>query len=405
MKKSKGDQRGHNSGYISFTPDDLRVNAEQDHINTKAYEWLDRAMFTSSHIGSKDRKEGTVSIEDVYPVTAEETEQMRECLNEAERSAGNPDEPMFKERLSELRGIVDWSSRRHRRWQWVLIAGVLLTLAALWLMSSDAQSTIENRKEQLAQVEAWTEQDTTIIKDGITAVDYLERTERANIYKQYKLAKLAEFEIGSLRYADQYIQSADTASDRSVKKSLLKRSEESKESAQRYNKEFDQINAMKFDEIHDMALEEMKSYLRGSRSAARTITMWTLFFIILIPLYIFAERPYGYTITRTRLESKIMGGIQKFFIWLATFCFGTGLAMNFLPDTVVKWSDGSRTTENNSSNYVILVMKFLLMAIGVIIFCSISCFMMIYLTFQALRRNFNWRSAKSQIKLKLDNQA
>lgn len=42
-------------GYISFTPDQLREEAAKN-PNSEAYEWLDKAMLTSSNITKKDKK-------------------------------------------------------------------------------------------------------------------------------------------------------------------------------------------------------------------------------------------------------------------------------------------------------------------------------------------------------------
>lgn len=134
----------------------------------------------------------------------------------------------------------------------------------------------------------------------------------------------------------------------------------------------------------------MDSELKSDRSSARKTWFWMMFFIILIPVYIFAQRPYGYTITRTRLESRVLGGIQKVLFAIAGGMAAGALAMEYEPDTVVKWSDGSTTRESNSANAGIVAIKLMLYAAALAIFCITSSVLMIYLTVQGLRRNYNW---------------
>lgn len=129
---------------------------------------------------------------------------------------------------------------------------------------------------------------------------------------------------------------------------------------------------------------------------------WVLFFAILIPLYFVAQRPYGYTITRLKTESAIVGGIQKLLMGLASGFAVGGLAMQYIPTKYVSRSSGRVVQEGDTAEFMShLVIKFGIIAIGVFIFCSASSLLMIYLTVQGLRRNYNWNDiiakAKSHI--------
>ena len=141
-KKSKAPKgkKAYQQGYVSFTPEDLQEQARKDPANAAAYDLLDQAMTTSSHITAEDKHNfdngGTVDIDDVYPVSAEETEEMDRLLDEAEKRAGNPNEPFFRDRLNELRNIVGWSKERHWNFSWMIILGAVIFVVFLFLKSA-----------------------------------------------------------------------------------------------------------------------------------------------------------------------------------------------------------------------------------------------------------------------------
>ncbi len=399
MRKKR--QPGFNEGYISFTADEVRAAASSDNPNAEAYIWLDKAMSSTSKVQKKSRKGKMVDIDDIYPVTADETEQMRICLDQAEQCAGDLTDPTFKSRLAELRSIVDWSSSRHSTFQWILIAGVIVTLFFISLMSDDSKKQVANAESQKAKIEAWVEQDTTIVLDDMAkkssyiAPDYTD----ANSYKYYKIANIKRHYGNSVESEAENRIYADTASTDDAKKRYKQYIEDAQKSQKEYLEEYAQINGMKFKDVKKLATEEAKASLKRSNRQAGRIFRWSLFFMVLIPLYLFAERPYGYTITRLRLESKILGGIQKLMFALAAGAFTGAAAMEYAPDIITKWSDGSRTRESDTaSNMSILVIKLMFYAFAIALFCGTSCFMMTYLTAQGLRRNYNWKPIVAKIK-------
>lgn len=403
-KTPKGD-KACQKGYVSFTPEDLKQQALQDAANAKAYDLLDQAMVTSSHVtaaSSKHFKEGgTVDIDDVYPITLEETQEMEQLLNQAEEVAGNPSEPFFAERLRELRYIIYWSKKRHWNFSWSIIIGVLITVWFLSYQAGEKEKRANSSEVLVSQVESWSERDTTVTmrEEASAHANKLfdERFHHANAYKAYILNQ----EYGRNYYsyvqsANNYKAKADTASVAAQKKDFLKWAKESEESAKVYLKGYEKLNAMSYKEVKKMALNEVKGQSKSAKSSARTVLFWNIFFLLLIPVYIFADRPYGYMLSRTRTEARVLGGIKKWGFALAGGIVGIAAGIGFV-DVVTKWSDGTTTREDDGSGPLRLGFKILLLAAALILFCAISCFLMLYTTVQGLRRNFDWKSSMATV--------
>ena len=111
---------------------------EEKMLNDDALDLLDEAMFTSSLITDKERKNGRVNDWDsVFPTSREETERMEQLLDKAEDVVEDPTEQAYAERLSDLRDVVDWSKKRHRSWTWKLIAGALVGAGIFYYFEND----------------------------------------------------------------------------------------------------------------------------------------------------------------------------------------------------------------------------------------------------------------------------
>ena len=124
-------------------------------LNDDALDLLDEAMFTSSLISNKERKNGRVNDwESVFPASREETERMEQLLDKAEEVVEDPTEQAYAERLSDLRDVVDWSKKRHRSWTWKLIAGALVGAGIFYYFENDQKDDIERAKADLAAVQA-----------------------------------------------------------------------------------------------------------------------------------------------------------------------------------------------------------------------------------------------------------
>ena len=368
--------------------------------NLAAWECLDQALFTSSHVKAKDMEKGSTDWDNVYPVSKEETDKMKALVDEAVRKADDPSDSFFRERVSDLREIISYSYSKHRTWKWSLIFGSIIAACIFWYFSNQDKESAQKYAKDVALVENWKKTDTTITYDKLNASSelsyqlYERRVQSANAYKLMKLHDLK-------RNAESYREgmktakhSADTAKlDKNIE-SYKKRMAECEEKMEKYQDEFDEVADMNFDEIQKMALKDTQGLVDDINDSASTKTGWMIYLIILIPLYIISGYPRGYVISAHRRQHGFMRTLQKIGFAVASFFFGSGLLMSLLPDSIVEYhyTSGRVETRNetNPANFVILGIKFGLMVAGVLIFCFVSVLIMTIETISGLKRNFNW---------------
>lgn len=368
--------------------------------NLAAWECLDQALFTSSHVKAKDMEKGSTDWDNVYPVSKEETDKMKDLVDEAVRKADDPSDSFFRERVSDLREIISYSYSKHRTWKWSLIFGSIIAACIFWYFGNQDKEDAQKYAKDVTLVENWKKADTTITYDKLDASSelsyqlYERRIQSANAYKLMKLHDLK-------RNAESYREgmktakhSADTAKlDKNIE-SYKKRMAECEEKMEKYQDEFDEVADMDFDEIQKMALKDTQGLVDDINDSASTKTGWMIYLIILIPLYIISGYPRGYVISAHRRQHGFMRTLQKIGFAVASFFFGSGLLMSLLPDSIVEYhyTSGRVETRNegNPVNIVILGIKFGLMIAGVLIFCFVSVLIMTIETISGLKRNFNW---------------
>ena len=368
--------------------------------NLAAWECLDQALFTSSHVKAKDMEKGSTDWDNVYPVSKEETDKMKDLVDEAVRKADDPSDSFFRERVSDLREIISYSYSKHRTWKWSLIFGSIIAACIFWYFGNQDKEDAQKYAKDVTLVENWKKADTTITYDKLDASSelsyqlYERRVQSANAYKLMKLHDLK-------RNAESYREgmktakhSADTAKlDKNIE-SYKKRMAECEEKMEKYQDEFDEVADMDFDEIQKMALKDTQGLVDDINDSASTKTGWMIYLIILIPLYIISGYPRGYVISAHRRQHGFMRTLQKIGFAVASFFFGSGLLMSLLPDSIVEYhyTSGRVETRNegNPVNIVILGIKFGLMIAGVLIFCFVSVLIMTIETILGLKRNFNW---------------
>lgn len=368
--------------------------------NLAAWECLDQALFTSSHVKAKDMEKGSTDWDNVYPVSKEETDKMKILVDEAVRKADDPSDSFFRERVSDLREIISYSYSKHRTWKWSLIFGSIIAACIFWYFGNQDKEDAQKYAKDVTLVENWKKADTTITYDKLDASSelsyqlYERRVQSANAYKLMKLHDLK-------RNAESYREgmktakhSADTAKlDKNIE-SYKKRMAECEEKMEKYQDEFDEVADMDFDEIQKMALKDTQGLVDDINDSASTKTGWMIYLIILIPLYIISGYPRGYVISAHRRQHGFMRTLQKIGFAVASFFFGSGLLMSLLPDSIVEYhyTSGRVETRNegNPVNIVILGIKFGLMVAGVLIFCFVSVLIMTIETISGLKRNFNW---------------
>ena len=368
--------------------------------NLAAWECLDQALFTSSHVKAKDMEKGSTDWDNVYPVSKEETDKMKALVDEAVLKADDPSDSFFRERVSDLREIISYSYSKHRTWKWSLIFGSIIAACIFWYFGNQDKEDAQKYAKDVTLVENWKKADTTITYDKLDASSelsyqlYERRVQSANAYKLMKLHDLK-------RNAESYWEgmktakhSADTAKlDKNIE-SYKKRMAECEEKMEKYQDEFDEVADMNFDEIQKMALKDTQGLVDDINDSASTKTGWMIYLIILIPLYIISGYPQGYVISAHRRQHGFMRTLQKIGFAVASFFFGSGLLMSLLPDSIVEYhyTSGRVETRNegNPVNIVILGIKFGLMIAGVLIFCFVSVLIMTIETISGLMRNFNW---------------
>lgn len=387
-------QQTHEKGYVSFTEEDLNEAKINNQANEEAYYFLDAAMTTSSHLTKEDKNGDTVLIDDVYPCTEAECDEMDDLLNKAEKAVRDRNDSFFKDRLAELRGIVSWSREKHWNFQWSLILGCLLSVLGMMYLRNDAKDSAARQERELQQVKNWVEQDTTIAYADCPSEWTMEPLGSANKHKAARLANTKNHIISTQSSIESYQAKLDTCTNKDRKKYYKESLKKDEKRLEKYQEKYEEINEMKFKEYKKMVIKEEKADAKQANKHAVWMWIFLAYVIILIPAYIYFSHQYGYYITRHRTEARVLGGIQKVAFAIASFFLGAGLAMSLLPDVQVTtyYSNGSTSkhTETDSANYIIIAMKAILIFIGLFIFAVTSVFIMSYATIAAIKRTYDW---------------
>ena len=157
--------------------------------NLAAWECLDQALFTSSHVKAKDMEKGSTDWDNVYPVSKEETDKMKDLVDEAVRKADDPSDSFFRERVADLREIISYSYSKHRTWKWSLIFGSIIAACIFWYFGNQDKEDAQKYAKDVTLVENWKKADTTITYDKLDASSelsyqlYERRVQSANAYK------------------------------------------------------------------------------------------------------------------------------------------------------------------------------------------------------------------------------
>lgn len=385
------------------------MNDEERMLNEDALDLLDEAMFTSSLISDKERKKGKVDDWDnVFPTTREDTERMEQLLDKAEEMVEDPTEQAYAERLSDLREVVDWSKKRHRSWTWKLIAGALVGAGIFYYFEKDNKDNIDRAKADVATVQAWDSTEVALNVGDVTADyhnnHYNDRLASPKNYKMYELSSIKGHKEYSEQEAVRIQAMADTTSTEELKTKRLESVEKYKARAVEYQAEYDSVAQFNTAQIRTYALEKEGRWLQSQKNYSRRLHNFMLYLFFLIPLYIITGYPRGYTLTASRRRTGCLTAFRKVGFGLASFFFGVGVAMSFLPDDVVKYrySDGhtETRTEGNAGNFIIMFMKFGLMIVGAFLFAFVASFIMTIETALGLFRNFDWTAIFRKIGLK-----
>ena len=386
-------------GYISFDPEELKNATQEGDPNDEAYELLWEATCVSSHVKDADKASGHTDGDNIYPTTAEEVERMEELINKAEAALKEPNTE-FSSRVAELRGIVEWSRKRHWKLNWRVIVGVILSVFILQMCVDSKQGDVNKAEDKLEQVKNWQEEpldrlnlddlkgQSFVIRDNpfVSLKVWYDREQR-NVAHDYHTA------VESIAYNEEELKKPDLSE--TLEEFYENQIKSNKKKMKEAHKRFEKLQKADFEEVQEMALEEAEGLVDEKRSDAGFVKFWNIFFLLLIPVYIFAARPRGYTISRYRLEADSLGWIEKIGLWLSGGLLTAGMGIGFV-NIVTKWSDGSTTSEDDGTGPARLALKIGLFVAAALVFCAVSCFLMLYATITGLIRNYNWTSIKNQ---------
>lgn len=390
-------------GAVGFSMDDVRqVQDQKDSVNAKAYDYMVEAMAVSAnYMGDTITDEG-VRLDDVYPTTYEETMKMDELLDKSERAVKDENDEEYNKMIVELRGIVGWSRRRHFNFSWGIIFGTIITVAAVMYWSNSDKETKANRKAQMEAVKAWElpgDESGLNYQKMMDTIQYNDQFRGAAEYKAYHMKSKAESIKSQQEYAQKYRAQADTASTKEAQKKYLGWAKDSDKKVEKYQKELEEIQGWDLKDAKKAAVKQQTRWYRSASKAAAFSYCLMIFFLLLIPLYIFANHSWGYVITRTREESEMLDKIKKWGYSIAAGLFGAAAAMEATEHYRVHWSDGS-TTHETETNWAVVVIKVMLLIAALAIVAIVSTGIMLYSTIVGLKRNYDWKAIYAAAKNK-----
>lgn len=399
FKKSR---ETHENGYVSFTQDDLKNAQERSPLNEEAYGLLDAAMTTSSHITVEDKNNDAVDVDDVYPCSEAECDEMDRLLDEAKAALKDPDDTFFHDRYNELREIVAWSREKHWTFKWSLIAGCILSIFIMFYISGEVAGDRRRIENKVNTIKNWQKKDTTIAFADCRTDSLVYSIADANLHKAHRLGTIKMNYENALEKVEDYKQKLDTVQDRERKKHIKEQIKDYENKAKAYLERYEDTNDMKFKKYRDSVVKSYKDELRAARRLDRFVWLICIYVLLLTPFYIYSSHQYGYYITRYRAENARLDKFQKIGFAFASFLLGTSLALQFFPETKVTtiYSSGRREThtESNPLDIAIIVLKLILLAAAACVFSFVCIFIMSYVTITSFKRNHDWSKVSEATK-------
>ena len=399
MKKQKNNLE---DGYLSFDPEELKNATQQGHPNDEAYELLWEATCVSSHVNDVDKAAGTTDEENVYPTSAEEVDKMEKLVDKAALALKEPDSA-FSQRVGELRDIIEWSRKRHWQFNWRIIAGAIVSAFLLPMFLGADQNHVRELQNNVAKVNKWEPVELVhfdsmeeLLASKIKGCDSKYEYDSPTNWYNSSLHFIAWHYTESTKDIEQCeAQLKDPEMEwryESIKEHLPNAKKRKEEAVERFEK----IKDFDYEDVKKAALEEAEARVAGAEFADAFVNFIVICFVLIIPLYVIATRPYGYMVSRHRREAKYMGKLEKFALWLSGGMLAAEAGIGFV-DIVKEWSDGSTTREDDGTGAVRLAIKVALIAGAVIVYCTVSSILMIYATITGLIRNYDWKEIKNKL--------
>lgn len=389
-------------GGVGFTMEDVQqVKNQKSSVNAKAYELMVEAMSVSAnYMGDTVSDEG-IRMDDVYPTTLEETLKMDALLDQSERAVKDDTDEEYNKMICELRGIVGWSRRRHFNFSWGIILGSLITIGAVVWMGNDSRESRDRAKAEKEMVAEWsTEADTITLDQALKTVNYQNNMNSPLLYKAWKMNLLQSDIKACEEHIEMHKHSADTASTKAAKERYLGYAESNKEKAEEYTKELEEVKGWSMKDSKEHAVDLTKARYKHASRGARRGTFFMIVFLLLIPLYIFANHSWGYVITRTREEQEKLEKIKRWGYGIAAGMFGLAGSISLVEDYRGPNRGLSSNDGNNAINAILMTIKLFLLAAAIILLAVVSLGIMVYSIIVGLKRNYDWKAIFAEMKNK-----
>ena len=387
-------------GAVGFTIDDVRqVQDQKGSPNAKAYDYLVQAMSVSAKYMGKTIKDEEVQLEDIYPTSYEETMKMDELLDQSERAVQDENDEVYNKMITELRGIVGWSRRRHFHFSWLIILGSLITIIFMVHRYGGMRAKLHSIEYTMEKVKAWSLDPDSITdemaRDSIARYGYNIAHKAPVYYKAFRLKTDAEWLREFQSDAADHRHSIDTSQSRSDKKYFEKLLKQDEKYVKMYTKLVEDEKDWTYKDFQKDAIKRKKREYRETLGTAIGFWFMQFLFLMLIPLYIFANHSWGYVITKYREENEKLEKIKVWTFVIAAGMIGAAASIKFLPGKWVTtyYTDGSSNTryEDNPANAGKFSMQIILLVLAVLAITVVSFGILVYSTWVGLKRNYDWK--------------
>lgn len=333
-KKTKSKE----AGYVPFTRDDINL---EDGRNTRAEQlFMEMLDIPKKVIKKKNKgKDDTITDDDFYPTTVDEMQRMDDMMVQVEAAIDDRSDSEFLENVAYMKDILAWSKKRHWTFAWWIVLCVIVVAVYFFVQAG-------NRAEQRDEIKNWTEE---IANEQYTAVV----NSAKNSVEHYEKELAAATEAQAIKDNTKYLESAQ--------------------------KHLDEQLEMGADGYKEMRLKYNNRRVRGAYGSAIWCLVWVL-------LYIVAERPYGYMLSRRRTELKVYSGLRKVLFGVAGAFVGGAAALQ-VTETVTTYTDGSK--ETTSDAWLILALKIGLLLAAALLVLFVARIVIVIATIMGFIRNYD----------------
>lgn len=333
---------------------------------------------------------------EMEPVSREEAQGMIDLCDRIEAGIDHSDQsyPEVNKRIIEVRDLGHWALKRHWKFSWQVILGVIVGLFLLHLWADKKHSDVKDKEKQIEYInsEAW-ESDAAVTFDAMLKQDVKDFYDQntAGSYRKGLIANQVRRYKDSEKTMKECQAKADTASTKESKKQYEECVVQCRQRMEECVAEGKRIEKMSVEDLRNEHLKFYTSQRDKGQNAASRMRFWYIFFLILTPIYIFACRPYGYLVNKHKREGERVEGIRRIGWWLAGLLAGVGASIGFV-NVITTYSDGSKTKSDDGTGPVRLILKGGLFLAAAIVFAFTSMFIMVYSTVSGLIRNYDWKA-------------